>query len=181
MRIDLQPVLENDSLAILPLAEKDFDDLYKVASDPEIWEQLPNKNRWQKEVFKVFFEGALASKTAFKVVDRVTGEIIGSTRFYDYKKNDKSILIGYTFYAKAFWGKGVNLLVKKMMLDYIFQFCIKVCFQIGAENIRSQTAIGRLNAVKVDEMVVVYFGELPMLNFVYQIEREDWYNTILRL
>lgn len=177
MTIDLQPVLENERLTILPLEEKDFADLYQVASDPEIWEQHPNKNRWKKEVFKVFFEGAIESKGAFKVIDRGTGIIIGSTRFYDYKEEDHSILIGYTFYAKAYLGKGVNLLVKKLMLDYIFLSVAKVYFHIGAENIRSQIAISRLNAEKVDEQIVAYHGELPMHNFVYKVERSDWQKT----
>jgi RimJ/RimL family protein N-acetyltransferase len=177
MSIDLQPILENDLLTILPLEEMDFDALYQVASDPEIWEQHPNKNRWQKEVFKVFFEGAIASRAAFKVIDRATGAVIGSTRFYDYNADDNSILIGYTFYAKSSWGKGVNGQVKKLMLDYIFQFVTKVYFHIGAENMRSQIAISRLNAEKVDEQVVTYYGELPMHNFVYKIESRDWQKT----
>ena len=177
MSIDLQPILENERLTIQPLEEMDFDALYQVASDPEIWEQHPNKSRWQKDVFKVFFEGAIESKAAFKVIDRVTGAVIGSTRYYDYNEEENSILIGYTFYAKAYWGKGVNLLVKKLMLDYIFQFVTKVYFHIGAQNSRSQIAISRLNAEKVDEQVVTYYGELPMLNFVYKIESRDWQKT----
>jgi RimJ/RimL family protein N-acetyltransferase len=174
MRFNIQPNLENEKLAISPLEEKDFEALYTVASDPEIWAQHPNKNRWQKEVFQVFFEGALQSKAAFKIIDKETQSIVGSTRFYDYKEEDDSILIGYTFYAKAYWGNGVNLAVKEMMLNYIFQFVTQVFFHVGAENIRSQIAITRLNAVKVDELVVAYFGESPKHNFVYRIEKKDW-------
>lgn len=54
-----QPILETSELQLLPLQIEDFEALYKVASDPEIWKQHPNKDRWKKEVFAVFFDGAI--------------------------------------------------------------------------------------------------------------------------
>ncbi|WP_245546854.1 hypothetical protein [Pseudopedobacter saltans] len=60
------------------------------------------------------------------------------------------------------------------MLDYIFQFVTKVYFHVGANNIRSQIAMNRLNAVKVGEEQVAYFSEPVRYNFVYCIEKADW-------
>jgi RimJ/RimL family protein N-acetyltransferase len=174
MNFNIQPELESEDLLLSPLQEDDFDALYEVASDPLIWAQHPNKDRWKKEVFQNFFTGAIQSKGAFKIVDKATGKAIGSTRFYDYDENDNSLLIGYTFYARAYWSKGVNPAVKCLMLDYIFSFVSKVGFHIGADNIRSQIAISRLGAIKVAEQEVTYFGETPKLNFVYEIKKEDW-------
>ncbi|WP_118975689.1 GNAT family N-acetyltransferase [Taibaiella koreensis] len=173
MDFSIQPVLENESVLLVPLWETDFEDLYAVAADEKIWEQHPNKDRWQKAVFRSFFDGAIQSKGAFKIVDKSSGAIAGSTRFYDYREEDRSIFIGYTFYARRFWGTGLNPMVKRLMLDYIFQFADKVRFHIGATNYRSQTAIGRLGAVKIAEEEVAYYGEPPRLNFVYEIRRED--------
>jgi RimJ/RimL family protein N-acetyltransferase len=174
MNFNIQPELESEDLLLSPLQEDDFDALYEVASDRLIWAQHPNKDRWKKEVFQNFFTGAIQSKGAFKIVDKATGKAIGSTRFYDYDENDNSLLIGYTFYARAYWSKGVNPTVKCLMLDYIFSFVSKVGFHIGADNIRSQIAISRLGAIKVSEQEVTYFGETPKLNFVYEIKKEDW-------
>jgi N-acetyltransferase len=173
-KFNIQPVLENDMVTLFPLQENDFDALYKVASDPEIWKQHPNKDRWKRDVFQTFFDGALQSKGAFKIVDKQSGEIIGSTRIYDYNESEDSTFIGYTFYAVSRWGKGFNLAVKETMLNYLFQFVSKICFHIGAENIRSQIAISRLGAEKIGEQEVTYFGEKPKLNFVYQVEKEQW-------
>lgn len=172
--MNIQPVLETERVALYPLQQEDFEALHRVASDPEIWAQHPNKDRWKKEVFQNFFEGAMQSKGAFKIVDKLTGEILGSTRFYDYDEQDGSIFIGYTFYAIKCWGKGINHAVKAMMLDYAFQFVSKVYFHIGASNIRSQIAIGRLGASKVSEHEVRYYGEAPKLNFVYKIDKQQW-------
>jgi|GEM_PF-6472 len=174
MHFNIQPVLENEKAILYPLKETDFEALYAVASDPAIWEQHPNKDRWKKEVFRTFFDGALQSKGAFKIVNKATGDIIGSTRFYDYNEAENSIFIGYTFYALACWGKGFNPSVKATILDYIFPFVSKVYLHIGVGNIRSQVAIGRLGAEKITEEEVAYFGEAPRWNIVYAIHKEQW-------
>jgi RimJ/RimL family protein N-acetyltransferase len=174
MSFGIQPTLENEKVFLHPLQERDFDALYNAASDPEVWLQHPNKDRWKKEVFKIFFDGAIQSKGAFKIVDKATDNVIGSTRFYDYDEVENSIFIGYTFYAVAYWGKGVNRLVKATMLDYAFQFVSKVYFHIGANNIRSQIAINRIGAEKIAEQEIAYFGEASRLNFVYEISKEKW-------
>ncbi|MBS1606490.1 MAG: GNAT family N-acetyltransferase [Bacteroidetes bacterium] len=171
MEINLQPILENESVLVTPLHEEDFESLYAVASDPMIWEQHPNKDRWQREVFKKFFEGAMESKGAFKIIDKKTGEVAGSTRFYNFNGEDKSIAIGYTFYATKYWGTGLNPSVKRLMMDYIFQFADRVILTVGATNIRSQIAVTRLGAAKTGEETVAYYGEAPKLNFVYEIRK----------
>ncbi len=174
MKLNIQPQLETEIVNLYPLMEEDFEEVYAAAADPRVWEQHPSKDRWKKEVFKVFFEGAIQSKGAFRVVDKSTGKIIGSTRFYDYNPNESSIFIGYTFYSVEYWGKGINPIVKAAMLDYVFQDVEKVYFQIGASNIRSQIAIGRLGAKKTGEEEVTYFGENSSLNYTYEITKEQW-------
>lgn len=167
----LQPTLESDTVKLLPLQESDFADLYAVAADPKIWEQHPNKDRWQKLTFTTFFEGAMQSQGAFKIVDKATGAALGSTRLYGYNPQDNSILIGYTFYGTSSWGKGINLMVKNLLLKYAFQFVNTVRFHIGAANVRSRIAIQRLGARKVAEQEVTYYGERPTLNFVFELAK----------
>ena len=174
MNFDIQPVLENNHVILYPLKDDDFDALYAVASDPKVWEQHPNKDRWKKDVFRTFFEGAIQSKGAFKIIDKSTGNIAGSTRIYDYNEQENSVLIGYTFFSTEYWGKGINSSVKVLLLDYLFQFVSSVYFHIGASNIRSQMAIGRVGAKKVGEQDVAYFGEPSKLNYIYRIKKEDW-------
>lgn len=170
----MQPVLENEKAILYPLQEDDFEALYAVASDPNIWAQHPNKDRWKRDVFRTFFDGALQSGGAYKIVAKSTGQVAGSTRIYNHNAEDNSILIGYTFYATAYWGKGINHAVKTLMLNYLFEHVAQVYFHIGADNKRSQISIERLGAKKVAEQEVAYFGESPKLNFVYLIEKKDW-------
>ena len=174
MNFSIQPILENENFKLIPLQENDFERLYVVASDPKVWEQHPNKERYKREVFENFFKGAMESKSAFLVVSKDSGEVLGCTRFYDFNRENKSILIGYTFYGRNSWGKNVNPQIKKMMLDYIFQYVETVIFHVGKENIRSQVAMERLGAEKAGEEEIAYFGELPKINVVYEIRKENW-------
>jgi RimJ/RimL family protein N-acetyltransferase len=171
---DLQPILENENYILQPLEWSDFNTLYGVASDPDIWEQHPNKDRWKNEVFQVFFEGAIQSRGAFKIIDKTSSLVIGSTRIYDFNDLDNSIHMGYTFYAKRYWGTGVNHKVKTLLLDYLFQYVDLVIFHIGAHNIRSQISITRLGAIKTGEIEVAYHGEAVKNNFIYQIQKASW-------
>lgn len=169
---DLQPTLENDFVKLEPLQESDFEALYAVASDPLIWEQHPNRDRWKKDVFLNFFEGAINSRGAFKIIDKVSNSVIGSTRFYRASEDNPELAIGYTFFARKYWGGKYNPAVKKMMMDYAFQFTDHVLFHIGAVNIRSQKAIERLGAKKIAEQEIAYYGEATKLNFIYRIDRK---------
>ncbi|MBA3664782.1 MAG: GNAT family N-acetyltransferase [Bacteroidetes bacterium] len=168
---DLQPLLENEFVKLLPLQQEDFEELYTVAADPLIWEQHPNKDRWKREIFENFFKGAMESKGAFKIIDKLTGKIIGSTRFYTTGKDNSEIAIGYTFFARNYWGGKYNPAVKKMMMDHAFKYVNHILFHIGAVNVRSQKAIERLGAVKIAAEEMAYYGEASKLNFVYRIDR----------
>lgn len=164
--------LEDSLIRLVPLTESDFENIFQVASDPLIWEQHPTKDRYKREVFQLFFDGAIASKTAFLIIDKATNTIIGSTRYYDYKPEHSSIAIGYTFLARAYWGGVYNKACKKILLEYAFQFIEQVYFHIGATNVRSQLAVLKIGAVKVGEVDFDYYGK-PVLHFEYLIEKPE--------
>src|SRR5262249_2238364 len=144
MPFDLQPVLKGELLELRPLRAEDYDDLYAVASDPLIWEQHPNKDRHQEEVFRVFFREALDSEGALTAIDSRTGLVIGSSRFHGYDPDKSEIEIGWTFLARSHWGGVYNGEMKRLMLRHAFRFVKSVIFVIGPTNIRSQRAIEKI-------------------------------------
>ena len=60
------------------------------------------------------------------------------------------------------------------MIQYAFNYVDTVIFHIGSENIRSQKAIEKIGAAKIEEKEVQYFGETPTLNFVYAVNKANW-------
>jgi N-acetyltransferase len=169
MSFDLQPILEGKFLTLRPLQPDDFQELHAVASDPLIWEQHPNSDRYQEEVFKEFFREGLESGGALIAIDAKDGRIIGASRFYGYDPEKSEIEIGWSFLARSHWGGKYNGEMKRLMLRHAFQFVNSVIFMIGTRNLRSQKAIEKISGVRVGSKV----GKNGRDNFVYQITKGD--------
>jgi RimJ/RimL family protein N-acetyltransferase len=146
MHFDLQPTLTGKLIELRPLVPGDFDALFHAASDPLIWEQHPESDRYKKEVFQTYFDGAIESKGAFAVVDRKSGKIIGSSRYCNLRPEESEVEIGFTFVERAYWGGEYNREMKSLMLDHAFRFVKHVVFVAGENNLRSQKALEKIGA-----------------------------------
>ena len=168
---DLQPDLKGELIELRPLTPEDWDDLFAVASDPHIWEQHPESDRYKEDVFRVFFREALESGGAFVVIDVKTQQIIGSTRFYGYDPERSEIEIGWTFLARKYWGGRYNREMKQLMLAHAFKFVESVVFFVGENNVRSQKATERIGAIRNGMVKKVYGNRPPSLSVRYVIEK----------
>ena len=148
MPFDLQPTLRGELLELRPLAEGDFDALFAVASDPLIWEQHPQSDRYKEEVFREYFRGGMESGGAFLVTDVRDGRVIGSSRYAGYNPDASEIEIGWTFLARPYWGGKYNAEMKRLMLDHAFRFVERVVLLIGPNNLRSQRAAEKIGGVR---------------------------------
>jgi RimJ/RimL family protein N-acetyltransferase len=172
---DSQARLIGELIEVRPLAASDWEGLFAVASDPLIWELHPARDRYREEVFREFFQEALETGSAFVIIDRKTGRIIGSSRYYlfdqqGFDPQESAVEIGWTFLARAFWGGNYNGELKRLMLDHAFKFVERVVFVIGVTNFRSQKAVEKIGAVRVGRRdKVVPRGVVE--SFVYEIRR----------
>src|SRR5882757_7185526 len=122
MKPDFQPTLDGHLISLRPLHPLDFPALFEAAADPLIWEQHPQRDRYKREVFQVFFDSGIDCNGALVIIDPESGRIIGSSRYYEYKPEEREVKIGYTFLERAFWGGAFNRELKSLMLEYAFQF-----------------------------------------------------------
>lgn len=143
----LQPTLQGPTLRLRPLVPEDFDAVYAAASDPLIWAQHPSPLRYQRPVFEQWFADALASGGALVVEDRGSGEVIGSSRYYEWDEAKQEVAIGFTFLTRAYWGGRANAELKALMLDHAFRWARTVWFHVGPDNLRSQKALAKIGAV----------------------------------
>jgi RimJ/RimL family protein N-acetyltransferase len=162
---DTQPTLTGSLVQLRPLQADDFSELYRVASDPLIWEQHPDGNRYQEPIFEDFFRGALDSGGALIALDRKDGRTIGSSRFHGYDEQRSEIEIGWTFLARSHWGGQYNKEMKRLMVQHAFRYVTRVIFVVGAQNVRSQRAVERIGAVQVASRP----DAAGRLSYVYEI------------
>jgi RimJ/RimL family protein N-acetyltransferase len=146
---DLQPELRGTLLALRPLRRDDYDALRAAASDPLIWEQHPDRERWRADVFAPYFEQQLASGGSLVVLDAETGEVVGHSRYHGYSAERSEVEIGWTFLVRSRWGGTVNRELKGLMLAHAFRFVERVVFIVDPENLRSRHALEKLGAERI--------------------------------
>lgn len=171
---NLQPTLIGRRIEIRPVVESDWSEMFAAGSDPAIWAVHPVSDRYKEPVFRDFFDGALASGSGFSFVDRATGKVIGSSRYYGYDAEKREIEIGWTFLAKAYWGGSYNAEIKRLMLDHAFTFVDTVVFFVGETNVISQRAMEKIGGVRRAVLVPRELGGKVYPHFVFEIRKRDW-------
>jgi RimJ/RimL family protein N-acetyltransferase len=173
--VDLQPTLSDHLITVRPLRLDDFEALYAVASDPLLWDQHPCRDRYKREVFRTLFTNRLKTNGALVVSDYKGEKIVGSSGYYHLKRD--SVVIGYTFLSRACWGGFYNQSLKRLMLDHAFRFVPKVHFHISDLNSRSQKAIEKFGATRIESFDKAEADEVARKVFIYEITRSAWQLT----
>ena len=144
--------LKGDVVTLLPLKMEHASELVKAASDGDLW------NIWYTSVPSAvlvysYIDFALTEKAAgrslpFVVIDNVTQQVIGATRFCNADIIQKRVEIGYTWYSKSFQRTSVNAECKFLLLKHAFEklSAIAVEFRTHWHNHTSRGAIARLGA-----------------------------------
>jgi N-acetyltransferase len=159
------PVLTSEGLTLRPLQADDFEVLYAAAADPLIWAQHPEPTRHQRDVFQRFFDSALAGGSTYIATDKASGQVIGSSRYYEWNPEKLEVAIGYTFLARSHWGGNANQEMKRLMLELAFQHAKTVWFHVGKTNLRSRKALEKIGATFSHEERKELFGQVQ--EYVY--------------
>lgn len=79
-----------------------------------------------------------------------TGELVGTTSYYEINPSLRALAIGHTWVARRHWRTFVNTASKLIMLERAFNGlgAERVVWHTDIRNVRSQTAITRLGAVR---------------------------------
>jgi len=174
-------MLEKKKLAgklveLVPMVKDDYERLYVAASDPEIWEQHPDALRYTPLGFTKFFRKLLATEIPYLIIDQQTRQVIGASSFYEFDTASSTVVIGYTFLTKNYWGGLYNREVKSLLLTHAFQEVDRVYFHVGKNNTRSKRALEKIGATPEDvlnqaqaEKLVYSISKSTFLNQPYQL------------
>ena len=174
MKFDLQPNLIGRRIRLRPLVADDFDALFRAASDPLIWVQHPESDRYKPEIFRVYFDGAIESKGAFAIIESKSGRIIGSSRYCHLTVEGDEVEIGWTFLERAFWGGSYNRELKCLMIDHALRFVDRVVFVAGEGNTRSRRALEKIGATFVRKVDRPSRDGAMASNVIDVVDRRWW-------
>jgi RimJ/RimL family protein N-acetyltransferase len=149
----IEPVTLTGRHATLhPLARTHADAIRTAAADGELW------NLWYTSVpapdkVGAWLDIALDMRERleampFVVLDNASGDVVGSTRYFNVDPANRRLEIGHTWYAKRVQRTAVNTECKLLLLTHAFEAlgCIAVEFRTHWFNHRSREAILRLGA-----------------------------------
>jgi ribosomal-protein-alanine N-acetyltransferase len=151
--INVEPIpLEGSTIELAPLT-LDLAPALFAHAEPEIFAHtLEWPKEWSLAGFRQWLEKSLAmpQSVLYAMVDKASGEPIGTTGFLDIRREHLGLEIGRTWIAKRFQGTRVNPESKYLLLRHAFEAvgAQRVQFKTDANNQQSQRAIEKLGAVR---------------------------------
>ena len=149
----IEPVtLAGRHATLEPLARTHAEAIKAAAADGELW------NLWYTSVpapdkVGAWLDIALDMRERqdampFVVRDNASGDVVGSTRYFNVDAANRRLEIGHTWYAKRVQRTAINTECKLLLLTHAFETlgCIAVEFRTHWFNHRSREAILRLGA-----------------------------------
>jgi RimJ/RimL family protein N-acetyltransferase len=161
--VEVSPVtLEGQHVRLEPLSLAHEEALIAAASDGELWNStvtiVPSSPAKMTDYIQAALDGQTKGTELPFVIVRKSGtgvppvtasdEVVGTTRFYEIKPNDRGVAIGYTWLAKSAQRTVVNTESKLLMLTHAFERwrCVRVELITDVLNQQSRAAILRLGA-----------------------------------
>jgi RimJ/RimL family protein N-acetyltransferase len=149
----IEPVtLKGEHATLEPLGREHESAIRAAAADGELW-RLWYTSVPSPEATAAWLDTALAMREnlgamPFVIRDNRTGEVVGSSRYFNVEAAHRRLEIGHTWHAKRVQRTAINTECKLLLLTHAFEQlnCIAVEFRTNLFNFQSRQAIARLGA-----------------------------------
>ena len=135
-----------------PLTQGHSTSLLVAAGDGELWDSdvtiVPSAATMDRYIEDALRGLERGSELPFAIVQKASGRVVGTTRFYEIMPADRRVAIGYTWLARSAQRTPVNTEAKLLLLQHAFDYwkCVRVEFITDVLNQQSRAAILRLGA-----------------------------------
>ncbi|HEY6387384.1 MAG TPA: GNAT family protein [Candidatus Acidoferrum sp.] len=144
--------LEGRHVWLEPLSQERQPGLTAVGLDENLWRWVPTPVRAPEEM-SAYIATALEEQfrgvsLPFALIEKASGQAIGSTRYGNIDRTHHRVEIGWTWVAPAWQRSAVNTEAKYLLLRHAFETlgCIRVELKTDSLNERSRAAILRIGA-----------------------------------
>lgn len=145
---------EGDLVRLEPMEAAHLEMLAIAANDARIWEHQvidgTQPNTLMQSLREALLKRTYGEQFPFTIIDKRSGNLIGSTRFFEIYAQHRKLEIGWTWINPNYWGRGHNAEVKLLMLTYCFEKLqtVRVQIKTRVSNERSLAAIRKLGAAE---------------------------------
>lgn len=118
-------ILENKFVRLTPMKRSHINSLLEISKDEDIWVYFLEKGNGLKNL-TAYIDNTIKKRKekkeyAFIVFDKLKNQFVGTTRFYEYSSELKTIKLGHTWYGKEFRGTGINKNCKYLLFQFAFE------------------------------------------------------------
>jgi RimJ/RimL family protein N-acetyltransferase len=145
-------ILEGQHVRLEPLSTAHEEALIAAASDGELWNStvtiVPSRDKMGAYIASALDAQAEGRELPFVIIQKSSGQVVGTTRFYFIDRENRTVEIGYTWLAASSQRTAVNTEAKLLLLTHAFEGlrCIRVAFVTDVLNQQSRAALLRLGA-----------------------------------
>jgi RimJ/RimL family protein N-acetyltransferase len=179
----VEPVtLAGRSVRLEPLTIEHVPALARVGLEPELWRLQPASIESADDM-RGYVENALdeqrrGTALPFVIIDQASGQVIGSTRYFDIAREHRRLEIGATWLTSAFQRTAANTEAKLLLLTHAFERlgAIRVVFKTEVLNEKSRAALTRIGAVEEGifrKHLLAHSGRARDMVY-YAILKEEW-------
>jgi RimJ/RimL family protein N-acetyltransferase len=145
--------MRGEHVILEPLDRAHAAGLFAATDDAEVWRHLSSRRPGCPAEMAEVIDAALAAQHRGERVPWVqrsaaTGEVVGTTSYYEVDEARRSVAIGYTWLGRPWWRTGINTEAKLLLLTRAFDDlgAVRGVWHTDVRNERSQRAIERLGA-----------------------------------
>jgi N-acetyltransferase len=145
-KIRLEPLTLEHAPGYLKASVDDSEEVFR-------WLAVPppaDEDAAREHILIALAARARGERFAYAQIDAVTGEVAGTTSYYEVNPALRAIGIGHTWLGRRWWRTGHNTESKLLMMDHAFDTlgAARVVWHTDINNTRSQAAIERLGATR---------------------------------
>ncbi|MFT7835568.1 GNAT family protein [Saccharothrix sp. BKS2] len=182
-----RPLLIGDHVRLEPLDLHHVEGLHAAGRDPDTWTWMNTPQPRDLDDTRAYVERALADpdRLAWAQVDPRTGEVAGTTSYYEIDPRHRGLYIGHTWIGTRWQRTALNTNAKFLLLRRAFEElgAHRVGWHTDLRNERSQRAVERLGATREGVLRVHRVRPDGTLRdtVVYSMTAEEWPSLKARL
>lgn len=145
--------MRGNHVLLEPLDLSHVDGLFAATADPRVWRWLAepapvSADDMRRYVAEALREHGRGARVPWVQRDARTGEVAGTTSFYQVDEANRSVTMGHTILGSRWWRTGLNTEAKLLLLRRAFDElgAVRVVWRTDLHNERSRAAIERIGA-----------------------------------
>ncbi len=180
-------IIEDDRVKLSPLKMEHVESLLDISNESNLWTFFLEKGNGVKNLTN-YIQSTINNRKQkkeypFVVFDKTKNELVGTTRFYDYITDLKSIKLGHTWIGEKFRGTGLNKHCKYLLFQFAFEKLEVERIGFGA-HIENKTSIAAMKSIGCKEEGILR-NFIPSLDgkgradiILLSILKNEWFDKV---